>query len=187
MTVPSSASIIRVPGRLIASPTDLGVAEPYGGVYLGTCRDIEFTPEPQLRPVWNQVWGAYSTVVYAGEKVVLRAVVRYPDADMLLAAMFKPVAPGSSGAGFRFRPGGTTGNTRAGKLLTESGGKIMFAARAPAAHPSLILYNAAPALDEAAKLQFSLGEEYGLAVAFYGTPDSQGRVYEHGRIANLTL
>lgn len=187
MAAPSSASIIRVPGRLIASPIDLGLPEPYGGTYLGTCRDQEFIVEPILRPVWNQVWGAWSTVIYGGEKPTFRAVVRYMDADMLLTAMFKPFSPGSSGTGFRFRPGGTTSNTRAGTALTGTSIKLMFAARAPLSHPSVILYNAVPALDEAARLQFSLGEEFGLAVAFFGTPDTSGRVYEVGRVGNLTL
>ena len=187
MAAPSSASIIRVPGRLIANPTNLGAAEPYGGTYLGTCRDQEFIPEPVLRPIWNQVWGAYSDVIYGGERAVFKAVVRYPDADMLLTAMFKPVSPGSSGAGFRFRPGGTTANTRAGTALSTGSLKLMFAARAPNAHPSIIVYNAIPALDEAARLQLSFGEEFGLAVAFYGSPDSSGRVYELGRLNNLTL
>lgn len=181
MTVPSSASIIRVPGRLIASPTSLSIAEPYGGTYLGTCRDQEFTPEPILRPVWNQVWGTWSTVIYGGERPIFRAVVRYPDVDMLLMSMFSPVTTGSSGAGFRFSAGA------AGRALTSTSFKLLFAARAPNAHPSFIMYAATPALDEAAKLQFSFGEEFGLAVAFYGVPDTLGRVYQLGRLNTLGL
>lgn len=187
MAAPSSGSIIRVPGRLIWGVTNLGIPEPYGGTYLGTTRDQEFIPSPILRPIFNQVWGSYSDVIYCGEKVLLKAVVRYMDADMLLTAMFKSVSTGSSGTGFRFRPGGTTANTRAGTKLSGSSGKLMLAARAPNSHPSIIIYNAVPAMDEAAKLQFSLGEEFGLAVAFYGTPDSSGRVYDVNRLNNLVL
>lgn len=187
MSAASSGSIIRVPGRLIANPTDLGTAEPYGGTYLGTCRDQELVPDPILRPIWNQVWGSYSDVIYGGERVLFKAVVRYMDADMILTTMFSAFSPGSSGSGFRFRPGGTTGNTRAGTALSGSSLKLMFAARAATAHPSVILYNAVPAMDEAARLQFSLGEEFGIAVAFWGTPDSSGRVYAVATRNNLTL
>lgn len=188
MAAASSSSIIRVPGDLVWNPTDLGGTAPaYGGTVLGTCRDKEFTPQPILRPIWNQVWGSYSDVIYCGEKVLFKAVVRYPDSDLLLNTMFKAIASGSSGVHWLFRPGGTTGNTRAGAALSSVSGKLLFSPRAPLAHPMVILYNACPALDEAAKLQFSLGEEYGLACAWWGTPDSSGRVYDTGLRANLVL
>lgn len=187
MAAPSSSSIQRVPGTLIWNPTNLGAAEPYGGTYLGTTRDKEFTPQPVLRPIWNQVWGAYSDVIYCGEKVIFRAVLRYPDADGIAAVAPKSISPGSSGVHWLFRPGGTTANTRAGTALSSKSGKLMFAARAPNSHDSLIIYKALPAIDEAAKLQYSLGEEYGLAVVFYGVPDANGRVYDTGRLNNLVL
>lgn len=188
MAAASSSSIQRVSGDLVWNPTDLGGTAPaYGGTILGMCRDKEFAPQPITRPIWNQVWGAYSDVIYGGEKVVFKAVLRYPDADAITTIAAKAISPGSSGVHWLFRPGGTTGNTRAGTALSTKSGKLMFVARAPNSHDSLILYNAVPAIDEAARLQYSLGEEYGLAVVFYGTPDSSGRVYDTGRVNNLVL
>lgn len=187
MAAASSASIIRVPGDLIWNPTDLGSPTAYGGTILGTCRDKEFTPNPILRPIWNETAGTYQDVIYGGERVTFRAVVRYPDSDLLLNTMFKAISSGSSGVNWLFRPGGTTANTRAGTSLGASSGKLMFAARARTDHPFIILYNAIPALDESARLQMSLGEEYGIACVWHGTPDSSGRVYGCGRRANLVL
>lgn len=187
MAAASSASIIRVPGRLISNPTDLGAGPPYGGTYLGMSRDQEFIPRPILRPIRDEAWGSLRDVIYCGESVIFRAVLRYPDTDAVLVNAPKAISSGSSGVHWLFRPGGTTGNTRAGTSLGASSIKLMFAPRAPLAHQAIILYNAVPAIDEAARLQLSLGEEYGLACVYYGTPDASGRVYDTGLIANLVL
>ena len=187
MAAPASSSILRVPGNLVWNPTDLGQAEPYGGTYLGQVREIEFTTEPQLRPVWAEEFGTYTDVIYCGEKVLLRAVLRYPDSDAVNTVAFKALSSGSSGIEWIFRPGGTTENTRAGTSLFSRAGKLLFAARAATDHPFILIRNAIPAFGEALRLQMSFSKEYGLAVAFWGTPDSSGRVYEVARKANLAL
>lgn len=186
MATPSSASIQRIPSRLIWNPTNLGTTEPYGGTYLGTCRDIRYIPGPVLRPIWNEVSGTTKDVIYGGQRVLVKAVVRYPDTDMISTAAFKSIS-GTVGIHWLFRPEGTTANTRAGTSLGTRSGVLLIAARAPLAHQSTILYNVVPAIDEAAELQMSLGVEYGLAVAFYGTPDSSGRVDDQGFLSDLSL
>lgn len=187
MAAPATGSIIRVPARLVWNPTNLGAAEPYGGTYLGTARDLEFIPQPQYKPIWAEEFGSYVDAIYCGEKVLFKAVLRYPDSDAITQTAPKAVASGSSGIRFVFRPGGTTQNTRAGTSMFSRAGKLLIAARARSDHPMLLMYNALPAFDEAARLQFSLGTEYGLAVAFWGTPDSSGRVYDMAQRQNLVL
>lgn len=189
MSAPSSASIIRVAGDLISTPTDLGTTPPFGGTYLGTCRGKRLIPNPVLRLVRSGTSGAIKDVIYCGENPIFKAVVRYPDSDFLLATMFAPVNSGSSGVGFKFQPETSAAQAnRAGTSLGAAKGfKLMFAARAYAAHPSIMMYNAVPALEEAHELQLSLNNEYSLAVAFYLTPDSTGRVYAENRLANLTI
>lgn len=187
MSAPSAASILRVPCDMIWNPTDLGNPPAYGGTYLGMARDKEFTPQAIIRPIFDEVWGSFRDAIYCGERVLFKAVLRYPDSDALTNIFPKSINSGSSGVHWLFRPGGTTANTRAGTSLGSVSGKLMLAARARVDHPFLIMYNAVPALDESLKLQLSLGEEFGLAVAFYGTPDSNGRVYDCGQRANLVL
>jgi len=187
VAAPNLSSIQRIPARLVWDPTDLGAAEPYGGTYLGLTRDQEFEPNPQVVPTLSESVGSYTDVYYCGERVLFRAVLRYPDADAVTETAFKTVASGSSGIRMLFRPGGTTENTRAGTSLFSKAGKLLVAARATTDHPMLLMYNAIPALDEAAKLSFSFKAEYGLAVAFWGTPDANGRVYDFARRANLVL
>lgn len=186
MATPASGSIQRVPSRLIWAPTNLATAEPYGGTYLGTCRDLELTPQPILRPIFDETSGSFIDTIYCGEKVLFKAVVRYPDNDFISTVAPKSIS-GSSGYHWLFRPGGTTSNTRAGTSLGTRSGVLLIAARAPLAHPSILIYNAVPAIDETAKLQMSFGEEYGLACCFYGIPDSSGRIYDTGFLADLSL
>ena len=188
MSVAAVGSILRVPADLIWNPTTFpGGSSPYGGTYLGLARDKEFIPEPQLRPVWGEVLGTWKDVFYCGEKVRLDAVLRYPDTDAITTIAFKAFAPGSSGTNFLFRPGGTTANTRAGTSLYASAGVLLLAARANVDHPFVIMYKAIPVISSEALLRFSMGEEWGLKVSFYGSIDTSGRNYAHGRRANLTL
>lgn len=191
MAAPSVANIIRVPGRLIWNPSDLGdtsgTPPSFGGTFLGITRDQEFAPDPVIEGIWAEELGAWADVLYLGERPLFKAVLRYPDADALSTIMPKAIASGSSGVHWLFRPGGTTENTRAGSSLFGNAGKLLFAPHAKTAHPMLIMYNAVPALDVAARIQFSLKREWGVAVAFWGTPDSSGRVYDTGQRANLVL
>lgn len=191
MAAPDAGSILRVPGYLVWNPTDLGLTtgDPpaYGGTLLGTVRDISFRPQIQYRDIWAEEFGSIVDRIYCGEKAILRAVLRHDDADMITQVAARSVASGSSGIRWLFRPGGTTANTRAGTSLFANAGRLLFAARARTAHPFLLLRNAIPLIDEAAELQMQTGLEYGLAVAFLGTPDSSGRVYDAGRRANIAL
>ena len=131
--------------------------------------------------------GTYTDVIYCGEKVRFEATLRYPDADALTTIAAKAFAPGSSGAGFLFRPGGTTSNTRAGTSLYTYAGKLLIAARAAVDHPFLILYNAIPAFSPESVIKWSFGEEWSLKVVFYGSIDSSGRNYAHNRKSNLSI
>lgn len=186
MAAPSSGSIIRVAGDLIYNPVNLGLTPPFGGTYLGTCRDKRLIENPVLREVRSN--GVVRDVIYCGERPVFKAVVRYPDADFMLYSMFGAVNSGSSGVGYAYRPEGASATTRPGSSLSNAKGfKLMFAARAYAAHPSIMMYNAVPAIDEAHELALSLNDEYSMAVAFHLTPDSNGRVYANARLANLTV
>ena len=151
MGAASSASIIRVPGAL-----------KWNGTEIGTCRDKEFIPSMQVRAVFAEEWGCASNFLYVGEACVFKAVLRYPDSSamgMLPAGSMKYVA---------------NGLMRAGMSLTA--GTLLFTPRA-SQHPSITIHNAHVAYDDSARLQLSLGEEYGFALVWYGTPDSSGKVY----------
>ena len=187
MAAASSSNIIRVPCDIVWNPTDLGSPTAYGGTLLGESRNIEFITEPVLRPIWGETLGTWKDVIYCGEKTTIRMTLRYPDSDAITTIAPKSVASGSSGVRWLFRPGGTTANTRAGTSLYGVSGKLLIAARARNNHPFVILRQAIPCISETAKLRFSLKEEYGLDVVFYGSMDTSGRVYDTAQRQNLTL
>lgn len=161
MASPNTASILRVPGTLT-----------WNGTTIGEVRDSEFELNPQYFDVWAEEIGAYVDRFYMGEKPVFKCVLRYPDSDAITAAM--PYSPGSGG--FLFRPGGTTSNTRAGTSFYGLAGSLVFVPTATA-HPTLTMYKAIALPDASAKLQLSLKVEWGLALVFLGTPNSNGQVY----------
>lgn len=187
MSVAATASIIRVPGVLIWNPTSLSASEPYGGTYLGETRGISFKAGIKWREIWDESTGSVIDAIYGGENCELKAIVRYPDADMVTTTATKSVITTATGAGFLFRPGGTTGNTRAGFRMSSRTGKLLFAPHAATAHPMILIYNAMPMFDEDMELRFNLKEEWGLGVKFKGTPDSSGRSYIHGQKALISL
>lgn len=188
MSAASTSSIIRCPGSLIWGPTDLGAAAPFGGTYIGQVRGIRFTAHPKFREIWDEATASIIDAIYAGEgPCELRAIARYPDDDFITTVAPKSISSGSAGIAFTFRPGGTTGNTRAGTAWSTRAGKLLFAPKAVNAHPMILLYNAMPFLDEDMELRMSLKEEWGLGVRFVGTPDTNGKVYIHGRRSAITV
>ena len=167
MTTPAASSIILVPGSVIWNPTDLNAAEPYGGTYLGTVRGIKFEPGVKYRDIWAEEYGTVVDSIFVGQGPCdLSFVVRHFDTDVM--SITDPLV-------------------RAGTSLWAAAGKLLFAPKAAAAHPAVILYNAIPRFEEDMELRFALSEEFGLMVRFRGTPDATGRIYKMDLKANISL
>ena len=162
MSAPSSASIIFVPGVLS-----------FNGTALGMLRGMAFRPGRVVTRVWAEEWGCYVDEFSGGESVTFHGILRYPDAT----AMSVIPDPGT----FSFS---TNQSNRPGTSLYSRGGVLLFTPLT-SANPGVKLYNAIPAIAETADLQHSMGKEYGLAVAFHGTPDGSGRVYACGPVGTL--
>lgn len=187
MSTANSRNIIRVPGRLYADPTDLSIAAPYGGTALGIVRDSEFRFGIKTKLVTAEEWGGQTVEgIYGGETAIFVAVIRGYDDDMI-RTVFMSTGLGESGnRRIRYEPGNTGNVNRPGTKLSDKAFKLLFAPKNPL-HPAIILYRALPAVDEAASLQLSLSEEFGIAVAFYAIPDDSKRVYNIGLIGDLVL
>ena len=159
MAAPATASIIRVPGILS-----------WNGTQIGTTRDQELVLDWKVKSIWDEFAGALRNEIYCGAEATFKAVLRYPDTDAIAA-----VFPDVSGASFRIRP---TAGTRAGTSITA--GVMLWTPLASAAHPAVRLWQALPRPDIAARIQFRLDQEWGLAVAFRGAFDTSGRTLSHG-------
>jgi hypothetical protein len=147
-----ASEIIRAPGSL-----------EFGSTTLGTVRNKEFIPEPVLHPIIAEELGAYSDIIYCGETVMFRGVLRKFTEDA--AAIFSP----ASGT-FAFS------TSDVGTALYANADELVFTPDA-SGHPTITLKKAIPAVDVAARIQLSLGAEAGLAFAFWGLPDGNGSVY----------
>lgn len=198
MAAASSGSIIHVPGRLISNPTDLGLAEPYGGTYLGMMRSIRFKPKPIYRTSWAEELGTVGNVWYLGEgPCELSGILRYPDSDAILAATARPVSSGSSGTAWQFRPYHSVADsthTQAGTSLalgfqgtTVRAIKLLFAPRAAADHPMIFMHNAIPVVDESIEIPMSFKDEWAMPIRFIGIPNSTGYVYKVAQRANINI
>lgn len=186
MSAASTPSILRVPGRLIWNPTDLGQDEPYGGTYLGTVREIEWRPNVQYYDITDEVLAAVTDTIYVGQgPCELRGIVRYPDPDMLLATAPDVASSGSQGVHWFFNP--STGTRPGTSLYDNRVGKLLFAPKAADDHPMIIIYKAMPMISPEAVQRWSRSKEYGVEVIFRGSLDSTGRVHDQGQRGAIVL
>lgn len=191
MSTGYARDIRSIPGRLVANPTDLSAAYPYGGTELGIVRSIAVDLSLRVRFVQSEAAGGGPLrKLRLGQASALTAVLRTWDADMV-ATLFPntqiedglPVQINSD------RPGsGETGDfDRIGTWGDDDEIVLLFAPFAPLTHEAFIMYRASPHTEEAAKMQLSLTKEIGLAVAFMGLTDDSGRRHRHALLEKLSL
>lgn len=163
MAAPNVGSIICVRGTLS-----------FNGTVMGLLRDMVFEPRPGMRKIYAEEWAVDVDAIYTGDRPIFKGVLRYPDADAIATI------PPAGAFSFTF----SQSTSRPGTPQASRGGVLLFTPTA-STHPGIKMYNAIPMIDEAAAIQNSLGEEYGLAVAFIGTPDSSNRIYACGPVGSL--
>jgi hypothetical protein len=186
MSAPKSYNVVWNPGFLVMNPTNLSAAYPYGGTELGVLKACVFRPGAQTRLHPAEEWGG--VVVEAtnyGYQPVFAAVLRSWDKDMLAKA-FPNTAEGAVSQERVIRHTPNSGN-RPGYRLSNVGFKLLWAPEDTVQGRGLILYNALPAVEEAAEMAHSMEDEFGIGVVFYGSPDATGRVFEQGKLSDLTL
>ena len=187
MSAPDIRKIFRFPGRLIKSPTNLSAASPYGGTQMGIARAMKFQTGYKVVRSDAEEFGRRVAVTLAGEYAVLTCVLRTYDNDAI-STLFPNTSAPTLGRlrGIDGRASGS-GISRAGTALDASAFKLLFVPLAIEEHPAILIYNAVPVIDEAAELQMSIGQEFGLACMFEATPDSSGRDYSVKALADLSL
>lgn len=181
---------MKVKGTLIASPTDLTIASPYGGTVLGPVRDGRLFLGSRPQFVEAEEWGGQPVDLIQGRDMAkLACVIRTWDADAIEQAV-PHSEDGSSGERlWLYQPGKTDSDTvRPGRSLEESYGiTLCLAPLAPDRDPFIVLYNAVPAVEESHELWMTLNREFDLGLAWQGLPDDSGRVLAIGRREDITL
>jgi hypothetical protein len=187
MSTPNARDLLRVPAELVWNPTSLLTAYPHGGSALGLVRDLEIRLNVQTSSVVAEEWGGQVVdEIYLCESIVLTAVLRSFDADAI-SALFPNTSLGAVTKARKVK-GHVAGSgiNRAGLLLSTRAGKLVVSPRDVDEAPMLVIYNAIPVVDADALLPYCWSKELGLLVAFKGTPDSSGKVYEWGQRKDLT-
>jgi hypothetical protein len=187
MSLPVPRNLARVPAELVWNPTDLMTAYPHGGSALGLIRDIDIRLGLQKSDVVAEEWGGIVVdSAYLGESVVLTAVLREQDNDAV-NTLFLNTSLGALTKARKVKGHASGGGiNRAGLLLSTRAGKLVVSPRDVDDSPMFVLYNALPVVDPDALLQYCWSKELGVLVAFIGTPDSSGKVYEWGPRKDLT-
>jgi len=190
MSTPSTQAIRQFRGRLIADPSNIDLAAPYGGTYLGIVRAAVFEPRIRTREILAEEYGNTPVeAIYAGQSPVFLAVLRGLDGDMI-PKVFPSASLGSiSQTDPLIQDNATSDAGRAGQLLSTKTFKLLFAPDAENWDPFIVVYKALPLVQEAAQMQFALSTELGIAVAFMGLPDNSkgGKRYEMGARKDIAL
>ena len=97
MSTPDVANVLRLPGRLCISPTDLSAVYPHGGTALGTFGKAMLRPiDPPFAVTAWEMGGAPVEFIEGGSRWALDVELREFDADAF-ASMFLFYAAGAKG------------------------------------------------------------------------------------------
>lgn len=187
MSAPDLANLLRVPGRLSHTPTDLSTAYPHGGTALGAVGKVDLRLlDPPFLVTAEEIGGAPVEVIEGGARYVLDAELREFEAAAL-AAIFPFYAAGAKG-GPTLSHTATTSGQRAGLAIGSALSFVLvFTPDNPDEHPFLIFRRAVPAIQETAMLALRGNASFGIATRWYATPDSSWRTINFGRRRDLTL
>jgi hypothetical protein len=158
-------ALLRVPGRIVLSPTDLTQPFPYGGVSLGLVRDVVALPGKRVSRVREETMG-----------VVVMGGVDLGEA-WSIAAVVRAIEQGQAGTFYRTEAGGASGEQGiVSNPLTNAPGtwisasRVLFAPLDELQQFFLYLPAAIAFPDEAARIRHAIGEEAGDPVVWWATP-----------------
>jgi len=172
-------TIYKIPGDLYINPSDLTSSF---GTLLGAVRGVHLRPNQEAHELGAPEWADEPAEVLLGrQRWVFGCNLRAWDHDAV-STLF-PNVSGSSGSTVIDHPG----TNRAGYKLTSSSVVLLFKAL-KSSHPSVIVYNALPMIDEAAQLSFMVSDEFAFPALFLATRGhASGKSVAVGLLANLSL
>lgn len=186
MTTPNPRNILKIPGRLVANPTDLSAAYPHGGTELGVVRDVVINFGVQVDFPIAEEFKAPIAAILQAENPVLACVLRSWD-DAMLSRIWHNIETSAFGeVGIHGAVSGS-GIKRAGTNLASRAIKLFFSPHAVDQHRAIFLYQAVPLPAETSELQLSIGREFGMALMFRALPDHLGRTYAVDLRQNIDL
>jgi hypothetical protein len=172
--------------KLCINPTDLSTAFPHGGTAIGEVRDLVFRSQVVHHESKAEEFGQ-ETVEYvtAGQRAIVAGVARGFDNDMV-SKIYINSAEGTTTQDQRVAYPGS-GAKKAGRKRSDDSVVLVASPEDTEHGVAVILFKALPLLDATAALNMHRTEEMGTAFLFAGIRNTNGKVYQLGRLADLDL
>lgn len=183
----NSTRVIRAPGKVISTPTDLadaaGTGE-YGGTIIGSIKLVVLVPLGRPYVVECEGRGEASDILEANKKYVVHLFLRGWDKSAVLSLLAGGYAAGATtGNAVWTEPGSKTpGQSATGRALTW-----LFAPDDTHNHPALIIRAGIPDFTDGAEIAFQRGEEFGLSMSIECLRNATNQILDLGHLADLTL
>ena len=183
----SSTRVIRAPGKIIATPTDLadaaGTGE-YGGTIIGSTRSVVLVPLGEPYRVESEGLGEHSDILEPNKRYVVTFFLRGWDKAAVQNLLAGGYAAGATTGNAVWKEPGTktAGASASGRALVW-----LFAPDDTHNHPALILRAGIPNFADGAEVAFQRGEEFGLTVAVECLRNSSNQILDMGHLEDLTL
>jgi hypothetical protein len=171
--------------RLVKNPTDLSTAFPHGGTALGEVKQLVVRTQLKTYEVLIEEFGQErAETLISGQAAVMAGIARGYDNDMI-AEIFNDTATGATTGDqvIKYPPP----NNRAG---TKGSGEsfVLLASPDDQAHGlAVIFFKAIPLTPDSLEINLSYKNETGFAFFFQGIRNTNGKVYQIGRIDDLDL
>lgn len=180
----TSASTVtqEIRGRIVANPTNLGAAFPYGGTELGAVAEMEYQVGIVTTRLKAGEFGVVVDKLRTAEFAIFSCFMRTWDADMVSVIFPNYV---NTGAGYKFVANDST--KRTGMWESSRAISFLFVPIRPTVQRAIYFRAALPCLEETAKMSLAAGQEAQLPVMFESVPSDNGLGHHHNLLANITL
>jgi len=186
--LPSSSSVLRAPGYVIANPSDLsdpGGDRTYGtGVLLGKTRAVALVPLGEAYRVECEGLGEFSDVLEGNNRYLVNLFLRGHDKDAFQQLMSGGYIEGATtGQPLWEEPGTQT----PGQSAIARAKVLLFAPEDTIHAPALLIRRGIPDFADGAEVAFQRGEEFGLELSIECLRNAAGKILSLGMLEDITL
>lgn len=175
---------IRAPGRVVADPTDLTIAYPYGGTEVGFTKTCVLQPLSTTFKVRAESLAETTDVTEPGNEYAFACIARGSDDDAWAKFFADNHSVGSVSGHAMFKVPG--GNEPGSSALPRS--VILLFVPDDLIHvPAILVYRGIPEFPEGAEIPFQRVEEFGLPISVHCVRDTNNLILAVARFSDLSL
>lgn len=184
MSAGSASRVVRAPGRLVVSPTDLQLAYPYGGVEVGKTRLALVHVLGNNHRVECEGLGEASDVLEMSTHWVFACFLRGWDDDAI-----RLLYPDN------YVLGAVTGHavmsvphaSQPGASMLDRAKVLLYVPDNVSQVPAILIYRGVPDWNDNTEIAFQRTEELGVPLAVECMRNASGNILKIGLLADLTL